>query len=75
MNLEDKLHARLVRWRKLAKTYREAQHDREPSEDEWLLNKELADLAERFVDDLVEDIAMYHATMPTPRGVTRLTRG
>lgn len=56
MKLEDRLEKRLLEWRKLANAYRDAQHDREPSEDEWLLNRELAELIERCISELAADM-------------------
>ena len=50
--IENRLERRLREWQKLANTYRLAQHDCEPSEPEWQLNKESADTLERCISEL-----------------------
>ena len=55
--LERRLERRVREWRKLAATYRLAQHDCEPSEQEWDLNKENADMLERCASELSSDLS------------------
>ena len=55
--LESRLERRLASWRRLVATYRLAQQDCEPSEEEWQLNKENADMLERLSAEIREDMA------------------
>jgi len=55
--LENRLERRVRDWRKQAAAYRLAQHDCEPSEDEWHLNKENADTLERCASELASDLS------------------
>ena len=55
--LERRLERRVAGWRKLAATYRLAQRDCEPSEQEWQLNKENADMLERCASELASDLS------------------
>ena len=55
--LENRLERRVRDWRKQAAAYRLAQHDCEPSEDEWHLNKENADRLERCASELASDLS------------------
>jgi len=59
--LENRLERRLRDWRKLAATYRQAQLDCEPSEQEWQLNKENADMIERLAGELSSDLSAGRA--------------
>ena len=59
--LENRLERRLHEWRKLAESYRRAQLDCEPSEEEWQLNKENADMIERLSAEIREDLAAAKA--------------
>lgn len=59
--LESRLERRLQSWRRLSNAYRTAQHDCEPSEQEWLLNKENADMLERLSSEIREDLAAARA--------------
>ena len=59
--LEKRLERRLREWRKQAAAYRLAQHDCEPSEQEWQLNKENADRLERCVSELGGDLSAAKA--------------
>lgn len=59
--LEKRLERRVRDWRRLAASYRLAQHDCEPSEEEWHLNKENADTLERCVSELSEDLSAGRA--------------
>ena len=59
--LENRLERRLLDWRRLAATYRAAQLDCEPSEPEWDLNKENADMLERLSAEIREDLAAAKA--------------
>lgn len=59
--LENRLERRLLEWRRLAKGYRQAQLEREPSEEEWLLNREIADMIERLSGEISEDLAAARA--------------
>lgn len=59
--LENRLERRLLDWRKLAAAYRLAQHECEPSEEEWQLNKENADMLERLSAEIREDLAAARA--------------
>ena len=55
--LEKRLERRVRDWRKLAASYRLAQHDCEPSEEEWHLNKENAETLERCASELASDLS------------------
>lgn len=70
--LEERLQSRLREWRKLARRYRIAQAECEKWSEEWYLNEENAVMIERLSAELVEDVAMHHATTPTPRGVSAI---
>jgi hypothetical protein len=59
--LEDRLEKRLREWRRLAATYRAAQLDCEPSEQEWDLNRENADMLERLSGEIREDLSAARA--------------
>lgn len=59
--LENRLERRLLDWRRLAAAYRTAQLEREPSEEEWTLNKENADMLERLSAEIREDMAAAKA--------------
>ena len=59
--LENRLERRLRDWRRQAAAYRAAQHDCEPSQAEWDLNKENADSLERCVSELSEDLSAGRA--------------
>jgi hypothetical protein len=59
--LENRLERRLYEWRKMAKAFREAQHEREPSEEEWELNKAWADAIERCASELGSDLSAAKA--------------
>ena len=59
--LENRLERRLHAWRKLAESYRRAQLDCEPSEEEWQLNKENADMLERLSAEIREELAAAKA--------------
>ena len=59
--LETRLARRLSGWRKQAEAYRLAQRECEPSEEEWRLNKENADMLERLLAEIREDIAASKA--------------
>ena len=54
--LENRLERRLRDWRKLRDTYRQAQLDCEPSECEWELNREAADMIDRLMGEIREDL-------------------
>ena len=55
--LEKRLERRLSGWQKQAAAYRLAQLDCEPSEEEWLLNKENADRLEQCASELRSDLS------------------
>ena len=55
--LEKRLERRVRDWRRLAASYRLAQQDCEPSEEEWHLNKENADTLERCASELASDLS------------------
>lgn len=55
--LQSRLEKRLREWRKLSDAYRRAQLDCEPSEQEWDLNRENADMVERLASEIREDLA------------------
>jgi hypothetical protein len=59
--LEKRLEKRLRQWRRLAETYRDAQHEREPSEEEWELNRAWADAFERCASELGTDLSAAKA--------------
>lgn len=59
--LENRLEKRLRDWRKLAEAYRRAQLDCEPSEEEWTLNLENAEMIERLMAEIREDLAAARA--------------
>lgn len=59
--LEKRLERRLARWRVQAEAYRLAQRECEPSEEEWTLNKENADMLERLSAEIREDLAAARA--------------
>ena len=59
--LENRVERRVREWQKLAQSYRRAQLDCEPSEQEWQLNKENADMIERLAAELREDLAAAKA--------------
>ena len=59
--LENRLERRVRDWRRQAAAYRLAQHDCEPSEPEWDLNKENADMLERLSSEIREDLAAARA--------------
>lgn len=59
--LEKRLERRLSGWRKRAEAYRLAQRECEPSEQEWQLNKENADMLERLSSEIREDLAAAKA--------------
>lgn len=60
-DLEKRLERRLSGWLRQAAAYRLAQRDCEPSEEEWQLNKENADMVERLAAELREDLAAAKA--------------
>ena len=55
--LEKRLERRVRDWRRQAAAYRAAQHDCEPSEQEWDLNKENADRLEQCASELASDLS------------------
>ena len=55
--LEKRLERRVAGWRKQAAAYRLAQHDCEPSEQEWQLNKENADRLEQCASEASSDLS------------------
>ena len=55
--LEKRLERRVSEWRRQAAAYRLAQQDCEPSEQEWQLNKENADMLERCASELASDLS------------------
>ena len=57
VGLENRLERRVRDWRKQSAAYRLAQHDCEPSEEEWRLNKENADTLERCASELASDLS------------------
>ena len=59
--LEKRLERRLSGWRRRAEAYRLAQRDCEPSEEEWTLNKENADMLESLSAEIREDLAAARA--------------
>ena len=59
--LENRLERRLSGWRRQAEAYRLAQRECEPSEEEWQLNKENADMLERLSSEIREDLAAAKA--------------
>lgn len=59
--LEKRLEKRVREWRKQAAAYRLAQHDCEPSEEEWHLNKENADTLERCASEASSDLSAGRA--------------
>jgi hypothetical protein len=59
--LENRLERRVREWQRLAASYRAAQLDCEPSEQEWDLNKENADMLERCASELRSDLAAAKA--------------
>ena len=59
--IEYRLAKRLREWEKLASAYRLAQHDCEPSEAEWHLNKENADMLERCASEIGGDLSAAKA--------------
>lgn len=59
--LENRLERRLQDWRRLAAAYRTAQLDCEPSEQEWDLNRENADMLERLASEIREDMSAARA--------------
>ena len=61
VELEKRLERRAREWRKQAEAYRLAQHECEPSEEEWRLNKENADTLERCASELSEDLSAARA--------------
>ena len=59
--LEKRLERRLRDWRRQAAAYRLAQHDCEPNEQEWQLNKENSDRLERCASELGSDLSAAKA--------------
>jgi len=59
--LENRLERRLYEWRKIAKAFRYAQNEREPSEEEWELNRAWAEAIERCASELGSDLAAARA--------------
>jgi hypothetical protein len=55
--LEKRLERRVRDWRKQSAAYRLAQHDCEPSEEEWELNKGSAEMLERCASELASDLS------------------
>ena len=55
--LENRLEKRVREWQRLAASYRAAQLDCEPSEQEWDLNKENADRLEQCASELASDLS------------------
>lgn len=73
--LHKRLERRLREWRKLRDTYRLAQHDCEPNECEWCLNKENADMIDRLMAEIREDIAAAGAFKRSPFAPTTTETG
>lgn len=55
--LENRLERRLLDWRKLAEAYRLAQHECEPSERGWQLNKGIAETIDRLASEVRSDLS------------------
>ena len=55
--LENRLEKRVREWQRLAASYRAAQLDCEPSEQEWDLNRENADRLEQCASELASDLS------------------
>lgn len=56
MTLEERLQKRLREWRKMAAAFRDAQAECDPSEEEYALNSNCAEMLERCVESLAEDL-------------------
>jgi len=70
--LEKRLEKRVREWRKQAEAYRLAQHDCEPSEEEWHLNRENADTLERCASELASDLSagrVFRRSQYSPRNL------
>jgi hypothetical protein len=57
MTLERRLQRKLREWMRMATAFRLAQNERDPSEDEWFLNKAEADMIERLANELADELA------------------
>lgn len=60
-DLEKRLERRVAGWLRQAAAYRTAQLDCEPSEQEWDLNRENADMLERLASEIREDMSAARA--------------
>ena len=60
-DLEKRLEKRVAGWLKQAASYRLAQLDCEPSEEEWRLNKENADRLEQCASEAHSDLSAARA--------------
>lgn len=56
MGMEGRIRRRAAQWRKEAKRFRAAQNEYVPHEEEWLLNKEAADLIERLASEIEQEL-------------------
>lgn len=54
--LDDLLRSRVFEWRKLSQRFRVAQEACEERTDEWYLNKENADMLDRCIGEVENDL-------------------
>ena len=73
MTLGESAQRLAANWQRMAKAFRLAQQERQPSEDEWQLNKAWAEALERCASELAS--VMAEAQEREPKSViTRVRR-
>lgn len=66
MSLENRLEKRVRDWERLAKAFRLAKEEREPSQEEWRLNATSEEAYERCASEIREDLAAARTIRRSP---------